>query len=311
MSNYLLINMRLIICLALIACQDPPNPRFHPDLNYNLDEQLPRSPYNDSPIKAAANTLDVLEPDKSGRPCPIMLYVHGGGWAMGDKSMTHSKGQLFAQNGFLFVSVNYRLSPFPVDRDYPANRVTSPAHAEDVAEAIAWLQIHAQDYNADPRNITLIGHSAGAQIVSLLGTDPSYLEARKVSPKVIKAVIALDSAAFDIALSIEQEPLTPMRLQAFGTRAENKAKGTWKALSATAHADQNDPPFLLVTQTTEPTRIAQCLSLAEALGQPRQEAVLAVDKSHSQINHDLGAKGDDSPLTKTVLAFVKRHSMDL
>lgn len=306
MNSISLITLVLIAAASLSHARGGPGAVKHTDINYNLDDEIPRAPYLDSPEDPASNSLDIFEPGESGKQRPIVLYVHGGGWMQGDKSATHSKDELFTRNGYLFISVNYRLSPFPVDKTYPPDRVRSPHHVEDVAEAVAWLQIHAKEFGGNPKSITLMGHSAGAQLVCLLATDPQYLRARGVAPSVIKGVVALDSAAYDVALSIQNATLPAMRYQAFGTTLENQATDSWLALSATAHGDPSDAPILLITQASEPTRIAQCEQLAIALGQNPASSVLAVNKSHGEINQHLGSAADTSSMTPSVIAFVGR-----
>lgn len=57
-----------------------------------------------------------------------------------------------------------------------------PSHTEDVASAVAWVSRNAHRYGGNPKEITLVGHSAGAHIAGLLLVDPKYLEKAK-APK--------------------------------------------------------------------------------------------------------------------------------
>jgi len=104
--------------------------------------------------------MDVYFPD-SGGPWPALVYVHGGSWMRGDKS----EAMMFAGNmtsqGYLVVSINYRL--------YPPARF--PAMIEDVKCAVRSLRAHAGEYNLDPDRIGAFGVSAGGHLVSLLGTS--------------------------------------------------------------------------------------------------------------------------------------------
>jgi arylformamidase len=65
----------------------------------------------------AANLLrlDVYRPNNITGLKPVMVYVHGGYWRNGDKDNVDSKARLFTDSGFVFVSINYRLSPEPID----------------------------------------------------------------------------------------------------------------------------------------------------------------------------------------------------
>lgn len=103
------------------------------------------------------------------------MYVHGGGWSIGDKSaQLENKIALFKSLNYVFVSTNYRLSPFP-NRLGNDDRIKYPLHNQDVVSAIAWLVENISDYGGNPDKVALIGHSAGAHLVSLIGTDESFL----------------------------------------------------------------------------------------------------------------------------------------
>ena len=89
------------------------------------------------------------------------------------------KAGLFTGAGYVFASVNYRLS-----RSGAAHRSRStpaasrfPDHPHDVGEAIGWLHRNVARYGGDPTRIVLIGHSSGAHLASLVGVDPRYVRA--------------------------------------------------------------------------------------------------------------------------------------
>lgn len=111
--------------------------------------------------------MDVYFPKKSdGKPAPVAVYVHGGGWTSGDKSSGAGMidvAELVAQ-GYLVASVNYRLAP----------QYKFPAQIEDVKCAIRYLRTNAVAHNLDPNRIGAWGGSAGGHLVALLGvTDAS------------------------------------------------------------------------------------------------------------------------------------------
>src|SRR5688572_1526679 len=110
------------------------------------------------------NTLNVYMP-KRGSNSPILIWIHGGSWSQGDKEEVQSKAEYFTSKGYIFVSVNYRLSP----------KVKHPVHVQDVANAIMWVYKNAKHYSADQRKIFLMGHSAGAHLAALVSIDGGYL----------------------------------------------------------------------------------------------------------------------------------------
>jgi acetyl esterase/lipase len=152
--------------------------------------------------------------DKYGReynginlPMPVMIWVHGGGWAKGDKdNQLQYKIPFFIDEGWIFVSVNYRLSPAetPDDpADFDANRIMYPVHNHDVAAAIAWVHEHISEYGGDPDQISIMGHSAGAGIVAGIGTNQTFLQEFGLNLSVLKNVICLDTEGYDILGQIE------------------------------------------------------------------------------------------------------------
>ena len=96
---------------------------------------------------------------------PLIVFVHGGAWRGGSR-VEYTRFALGLQRrGIAAASVDYRLSPV----------VRHPAHAEDVAHALAWLVDHAPRYGYDPKRMFVVGHSAGAHVAATIATDPKLL----------------------------------------------------------------------------------------------------------------------------------------
>ena len=102
------------------------------------------------------------------RGAPVLLQVHGGGWAIGDKDRQGIPlMQHLAAKGWVCVAINYRLSP----------RDAFPAHLVDVKRAIAWIRAHVEEYGGDPSYIAITGGSAGGHLCALAAVtanDPAY-----------------------------------------------------------------------------------------------------------------------------------------
>lgn len=261
-----------------------------------------------TPNPAKLNQLDLYAPADvmAGAARPVVVYVHGGGWMRGDKgNRIADKVRLFTGAGYLFASVNYRLSPDPIDLSYPSSRVRFPIQQEDVGEAIAWLDRNVAAYGGDPRRILLIGHSAGAQIVALLATDPSYVARWGVDPAHLLGTVALDTDAYDIAKRIAtgDAETKEMFYSGFATPAENALDGTWARASAILHADPADPDFLLVTQAAAPRRITGAEQMAAALGQDPATSVFRAPYDHAGINAAVGSPTDQSGETAAIMSF--------
>ena len=108
--------------------------------------------------------LDVFRPVGKDE-CPVVFFVHGGGWMIGDKDNVlgvygHATiAASIARRGVVVVLPNYRLSP----------KAKHPDHIQDVALAFAWTHRHIAQYGGRPDQIFACGHSAGGHLVSLLG----------------------------------------------------------------------------------------------------------------------------------------------
>jgi acetyl esterase/lipase len=129
-------------------------------------ERIRDVPYVDDGTRA--HRLDVYRHRAHPSGCPVFVYVHGGGWVMGDKREQGLPLLLhLAAHGWLCFTVNYRLSP----------RATFPDHLVDVKRAIAWVRAHAADYGGDPGFLAVSGGSAGGHLASLVALtydDPTY-----------------------------------------------------------------------------------------------------------------------------------------
>jgi acetyl esterase/lipase len=114
------------------------------------------------------NLLDVYRRKDHPADAPVLLFVHGGGWAISNKDQQGKPIMLhFAARGWVCVAANYRLSP----------RSAWPAHLEDVKRAIGWIRENGASFGADPRFIAITGGSAGGHLTAMAAltpNDPEY-----------------------------------------------------------------------------------------------------------------------------------------
>jgi acetyl esterase/lipase len=214
---------------------------------------------------------------------PVLLFIHGGGWSIGDKAhAAGSKARWANAKGWAFASANYRLVP----------QATVESQAADIASAIAWLRSNAAKEGLDPDRIVLMGHSAGAHLAALVGTDPQYLKAAGVPMSAIKGVVLLDGAGYDIAqqAAAPHNPVKSRYDAAFGADPKRQA-----ALSPTRQAAApNVSRWLILPIERRADSQAQSKGLADALNRAGASAsVVAVpDESHGSLNKGLGEAGD-------------------
>lgn len=111
--------------------------------------------------------LDIHVPNNQSAPTPLIVWIHGGGWQNGNKTLGQNSFQLrYARNGYAVASLNYRLS----------SEAIFPAQAHDTKAAIRWLRANAATYNIDPTRIGVWGSSAGGHLAALLGTSNDVVD---------------------------------------------------------------------------------------------------------------------------------------
>jgi acetyl esterase/lipase len=169
--------------------------------------------------------LDIYAPLPAVTPAPVIVFFYGGGWASGSKAMYRFVGAGLAARGVLVVIPDYRLYP----------EVRFPAFMDDAATAVAWTRANASRFGGDPRRLFLMGHSAGAQIATLLALDAGYLRSVHLSPRRdVCGVIGL-AGPYDFL------PLRSATLRdVFGPEAERPRSQPINYVSAQA------PPMLLL-----------------------------------------------------------------
>jgi arylformamidase len=253
----------------------------------------PTYTFSYGPDKAQA--LQVHVPAKAAGPAPVIVMVHGGAWCFGDKNaagVTANKIERWVSRGFVFVSVNYRMLPDGAD---------VPTQAGDVATAIAYVQAHAAEWGGDPAAIVLIGHSAGAHLVSLVGADQAFAARYGAQPWL--GTVSLDTAMLNIP------PEMRVARPVFYDNVFGADPAFWEKVSPFLHLSRASLPWLGVCSTQRNNTCPQAHAFADAshrLGIAAE--VLEVDLSHGDINKNLGQPGD---YTAKVEAFLKTLSPDV
>lgn len=231
-------------------------------------------------------------PAANGAKAPLVLFVHGGGWKRGDKRMMDGSAKLsrWREQGYAVASLNYRLVPKAKVED----------QAADIAAGLAALIKQARRLGFDATRVFLVGHSAGAHLVALVGTDPQWLRGAGLDFGAVDGVIALDGAGYMVP---EQMGKNAMVLgdtyeQAFGTDPVRQL-----ALSPTNHAAAPNAPAFLILHVDRADAKQQSEGLSDALRRAGTPVELyAVPgrglQGHMEINRKLGEA--DYPATAIV-----------
>jgi len=238
--------------------------------------------YDDSAADDRFTSLDVYANDPVEAGSPVMVFVHGGGFKVGDKASSKDldpKPEYFCSKlGYLFVSINYRLLP---DGQYPRN-------VQDVANALAWVSNHIAEYGGDPNKIFLMGHSAGAALVAQVATDESFLKNAGKDLSLLQGVIA-NEGSYGVASNEEE---AKSQAAQFGAN--------WRDAVPMHHVAKGKhiPPFLLFYvvggQTLVPGTDQQAIGFGDALRAAgvRVDLVPLDHVEHFGANERIGESGD-------------------
>jgi len=300
MKKYLV--LLFILFLELSACKKEvsDNPPTNDSLTYTKEtvsyKQVPG-------INQNLLNLDVYFDSEKLSPKPVIVWIHGGGWCIGDKAnQMENKKQLFASLGYILVSVNYRLSPFPYQINNPG-RIKFPVHNVDIADALKWIYDHITTYGGDPNQIVLLGHSAGAHLVALTGTNQNFLQQAGVPIEHIKGIACIDTRMYDVYDVIQnQNNPDDMYLNAFGTDPqENIAASPIRQLNNHSYF-----PKFFVAKRGNFDRINRANQFINALQQAGIEVteIEANMYSHSEINDAIGAE-NETVITPALVGFIK------
>lgn len=292
MRKYVLFLMTALLIIAChLACAQKK------DLNsYIRVADIKYASYPKSDPKL--NMLDVYMP-KKGSNSPVLMWVHGGALAYGDKEYVQEKAEYFTKKGYVFVSINYRLSP----------KVVHPAHVQDVADAILWMHKNAVHYSADASKIFLMGHSAGAHLAALVSTDETYIKKSGGELDVIDGVVLLDGSGYDIPVLMND---AKSKLREWYTQAFGNTKKEWEMASPVnfVKPGKKIPAFMIAYAGERDASEVEAKIFSKKLteAQVENKVFFYQKKSHLTISRELGEEGDKT--TEDVLRFLlEKHYM--
>src|SRR5574343_827971 len=295
------------LCFALLSGTRPPLDNGSQSMRKDTSMRRPLIAF----IAAALTTMvSAASPMLSNRPygpepeqrydlyrttdrhdVPLILMVHGGGWFRGDKDMARvvdAKADHWLPQGLAFATTNYRMQP----------KAPPLEQARDVALALADLQRQAAKTGVHRSNVVLMGHSAGAHLIALLAARPELLAEAGAEPP--KGYVLLDSGALDVPAIMNARHFR-LYDRAFG---DNPAD--WVAASPFHQLRQATAPMLAICSSRRENACPQAKAFAgKAVGLGSRVEVLPLDKTHGEINAQLGS---DPAYTAAVDDFLKQLS---
>ena len=227
----------------------------------------------------SAQTLDLYLPQRTpDHALPLIVWVHGGGWAAGSKAGCPAVG--FVPRGYVVASVEYRFS----------QKAVFPAQIEDCQAAIRWIRANSKKYNIDPDHVAVWGASAGGHLVALLGTAGG----KNAFPKIggnddqsdrVQAVVdmfgpadfntVMEQAAADKTKNVFKfnTPSDPYSDLIGAKLGDDHAK--CDAVSPVHYVSKDNPPILILHGTADPlVPFAQSVEFADALKKAGVEVIL-------------------------------------
>lgn len=223
--------------------------------------------------------LDLYLPEGKSN-FPVMVFLHGGGWRIGDRSMYRKIGEHFSRAGIGVVIPSYRLAPLH----------RHPAQVEDAAAAFAWTVRNIANHGGDVSRIYLVGHSSGGHLASLLALDATYLAADGLSRRSIAGVVSM-SGVYSIS-RFEWN---------FGTTKQAR-----KAASPMEYVKAGAPPFLVMyCQWDYITLAGQAKKFHKSLVKAgvRSELIRLPGKNHINEVYSIAKENDRGE--KAILRFVR------
>ncbi len=290
-------NILIIITSILLGCDSQVNDES--DTLANFQQLMVTEQYKSiSGVDDDLLSLDIHYRNDTDFKKPVVIYVHGGAWRNGDKSNSlKNKINLFSDLNYDFVSINYRLSPFSESESTP-DRIKYPVHNIDVADAIKWVIENISEYGGNNEKIGLLGHSAGAHLVALTGTNYTFIQGIGYDISDIKGVAIIDTEGYDVRSEVLEG--NKMNINAFGTvEQENIDASPLYNVSSNI----NNAKFFVAKRGTS-LRIAIADRFIQELNDKNIETyeVNGREYYHNGINNAIGNPGH-TIITPALIAF--------
>lgn len=241
--------------------------------------------------------LDIAIPEDLDGPAPCVVVIHGGAWRGGNKRQHKNEILAFAKQGYVSVTVQYRLCP----------KHPFPAQVEDVKCAVRYLRAHAKDLGIDSQRFGAIGFSAGAHLAMMLGTmdQADGLEGQggwQDQSSKVQAVVAFFGPT---KLDADDIPEISIPLvDAFIGGSKEEMPEAFRKASPITYVSQGDAPMLLF-QGTEDVLIPYSQAFEMVTAMTKADVPGRVELL---INAGHGWGGEDlSGTIEASNAFFRRH----
>ena len=234
---------------------------------------------------------------------PVMVYIHGGAWVMGDKR-EQGKPMMYelVARGWVCVAINYRLSP----------KAVWPAHIVDAKKAVAWVRSHIADYGGDPSFIAVSGGSAGGHLSALLALtpgDPAFQPGFEEADTSVNACVpfygVMDLTASDEAAQLYGNELRRLLERYVMQAGALEHPEIFRAASPTYRVQADAPPFFVLHgQNDTLVPVAMARAFVDALRAASRAPVAYAELPLAQHAFDVLASLRCQATTNGVAAFL-------
>ena len=193
----------------------------------------------------------------SGTGAPVLVFIHGGYWRSLDKADHSFLAPVFARSGACVVVPNYALCP----------AVTIPQITQKMSNALVWTWRNISRYGGDPARITVIGHSAGGHLATMLLACDWNAQAPDLPTRLVKNVMSI-SGLYDLeplrhTTFLNELNLTPEQvLRVSPALLPRPPHGCLYALAGADESDEFLRQNLLIQQAWGNKTVPVCKSLA-------------------------------------------------
>lgn len=264
-----------------------------------------------SPVGFRPLRLDFYCPAIGSRPAPLVVWIHGGAFAMGHRGLLPDFlaearfFELLAGHGFAVATIDYRLS----------GEARFPAQLGDIKAAIRWLRARSGDLNLDPTRVAVWGESAGGHLAAMAGVTSGLIELEgrvgvREGSSAVQAVVdwygPTDFAAMD-----RQRPSNAIQTHGDAGSPESRLIGATVDVSPELVARANPctyvrpglPPFLVAHGTADRlVPFGQSGLLVEAL---RAAGVTVTFHAVEGADHVFEGAPDQVALVEEAIAFLR------
>lgn len=196
-------------------------------------------------VYSAEQKLDVYSPKKKTKELKsVLVFIHGGNWTRGSKSLYKFFGRGMARKDVIGVVIDFRQHP---SAEYKGM-------AMDAATSLKWVKENITTYGGDTNKIFVSGHSAGAHLAALISTDNTYFDSLKIKNPV-KGCILIDAFGLDMHTYLKREE--KYQYDVYRT-IFTIAPEQWKKGSPIFHLHDGMPKFILfVGEKTYPNIVRE------------------------------------------------------